>query len=138
MNNFIKLWEIEMTIVNDILELLETKELTAEEISKKLKVDLGNLRTYLITLRNKKYIVIVNDKKPYKYKNITQMAKLKRELALQPPIKKSFTGSSHKTGITKKMIIERIYYNAKKYKKSIPIDYLRSVDNTILKIIKMS
>lgn len=125
-----------MTIVNDILELLETKELTAEEISKRLKVDLGNLRTYLITLRNKKYIVIVNDKKPYKYKNITQMAKLKRKLALQPPIKKSFTGTSHKTGISKEMVLERIYYNIKKNLHSIPIDYLRSIDDMTQTILK--
>lgn len=66
------------TIKSRILELLTEKELNALEISSDLSIPKENLWSYLSILKNENKIIIVNEKKPYKYSANTPKALLKR------------------------------------------------------------
>ncbi|MFW9971904.1 MAG: hypothetical protein ACFFDF_17075 [Candidatus Odinarchaeota archaeon] len=56
-----------MTIVKDIIDLLETKEMTTAEVATKLKIKVANCSSYLNTLMNDRRITRIPDKMPFTY-----------------------------------------------------------------------
>ncbi len=64
--------------MNKIIELLLKEELTAEEISEKLNMTKKNVWIYLSNLKNDKRIIVVNDKRPYKYRAVKPLELLKQ------------------------------------------------------------
>ena len=69
---------IEITKINNILDLLTEKELTSLEISASLGIVKNDLYPKLSRLLKENRIIRTNDKKPYKYKAINPKALLKQ------------------------------------------------------------
>lgn len=69
-----------ISIVKQIMNLLENRELTSIEIAKELKIPKGNCASYLTTLRKDGRIIKINDNIPYKYKLAKKPIELLKQL----------------------------------------------------------
>ena len=69
---------IEITKINNILELLTEKELTSLEVSASLGIAKDILYPKISRLLKENRIIRTNEKKPYKYKAINPKALLKQ------------------------------------------------------------
>ena len=94
-----------MIIKQEIVELLEIKPMTSNEIfreiAKKTSISIENLRSYISVLSNEDNIIEkINDKKPYKYRAKTPkryLIEFKKGFEMLNTLFKEFT----KTEITK-------------------------------------
>ncbi|KKK86773.1 hypothetical protein LCGC14_2759850 [marine sediment metagenome] len=71
-----------MSIKNNIVELLVKEELTSSEISERLGVKSDKIWVYLNTLFKENKVERITDKKPYVYRAITPLARLRRLIKL--------------------------------------------------------
>ena len=65
-----------MTNKEEILEVLNGKELTSKEISELTEIKIEHVLVYLNDLHKRNKVIRVNDSKPYKYKNYNEKALL--------------------------------------------------------------